>query len=666
VILYLAAVALLTAGGLAALAASSRPALALALGSGAAAAGCVLGLVPSVAALSGPPSALELPWDVPHGVLALGLDPLSAVFATAVFGLGLAAAVFGAGYLRAYLGRRPLGAFLLFFDLLLASMALLVAARQALLFLAAWEAMSLASFFLVAFEHEDPSVRDAARTYLVASHLGTAFLFALFLLLGNVAGSLRFEAFAAAGARAPATLLFALALVGFGTKAGFVPLHVWLPEAHPAAPSHVSALMSGVLVKMGLYGILRVLGFLPPPPAAHGLALAGIGLSGALVALVLALGQRDLKRVLAYSTVENVGLVALGLGLGLAGVSLGAPAVAALGIAGALLHVWNHALMKGLAFLAAGALVHGAGTRDLEAMGGLLRRLPWTGAALLAAGGALAALPPLNGFLSEWLLYLGLAEGGRGAGAALGLSAFLALATLAGVGGLAAVVFTRAAGVALLGAPRSAAAAAAHEAGPLLLAPLGALAAGCAAVAIFPAETVALLAPAAAQVLRVAPAEVAASLAPATGALAGPMRVSLGLLAAGVAALVLASRRALAAREVGRAETWGCGFSAPGARMQYTAASYAQLALGAAVPPALRPRAALAAPEGTFPGPARLALDGADPGRTRLFEPAFRAVADRFARLRWLQAGRLNLQLLYTVLALLGLTALLLLHRRIA
>jgi formate hydrogenlyase subunit 3/multisubunit Na+/H+ antiporter MnhD subunit len=617
VTLYLAALAVLAAGGLAALAAASRPSL------------------------------------------ALGLDPLSAVFATAVFGLGLAAAVFGAGHLRGHLGRRSLGPFLLFFDLLLATMGLLLAARQALLFLAAWEAMSLASFFLVAFEHQDRSVRDAARTYLVASHLGTAFLFALFLLLGQGAGSLRFEAFAQAAASASPTLLFALALVGFGTKAGLVPLHVWLPEAHPAAPSHVSALMSAVLVKMGLYGILRVLGFLPPLPAAHGLLLAGIGPAGALIALLLALGQRDLKRVLAYSTVENVGLVALGLGVGLAGAALGSPSVAALGVAGALLHVWNHALMKGLAFLAAGAIVHGAGTRDLEAMGG--RRLPFSGAALLLAGGALAALPPLNGFASEWLLYLGLAEGGRGAGAGLGLAAFLALAVLALVGGLAAVVFTRAAGIALLGEPRGAAAAAAHEGGPLLLAPVGALAAGCVAVAAFPAETVALLAPAAAQVLRVPAAGVAASLAPAAASLAGPMRIALALLAASAAALALASR---ASRGASRSATWGCGFAAPSARMQVTAASHARLALESAAPGVLRPRAARETPAGPFSGAGRLALDGADPGRTRLFEPAFRAAADRFARLRGLQHGRLNLQLLYTVLALLALGALVLLHRR--
>jgi formate hydrogenlyase subunit 3/multisubunit Na+/H+ antiporter MnhD subunit len=460
---------------------------------------------------------------VPNGALALALDPLSALFAAAVFALGLATAIFGAGYLRPHLGRRPLGAFALFFNVFVASMALVVAARQAVLFLVAWEVMTVASFLLVAFEHDDASVRTAARTYLVASHLGAAALFALFLTLGAGAGSLRFEAFAAArGAGLPVGLLFALALVGFGTKAGLVPLHVWLPEAHPAAPSHVSALMSGVLVKMGVYGILRTVTFLPAPPLSHGLALAAVGLAGAVAALGLAMTQRDLKRVLAYSTIENVGIVALAAGLGLAGAALGAPAVAALGMAGALLHVWNHALMKGLAFLGAGAVVHGAGTRDLERMGGLLRRLPATGALLVLAATALAGLPPLNGFVSEWLVYVGLLRGGEGAAPALGLLAWLTLAALAFVGALAAVTFTRLLGIALLGEPRSAGAAHAHEGGPLLVVPLVLLGAGNVAVALFPAQAVALVAPAAAVVLGVPAEQVAGALAPAAATLGGP------------------------------------------------------------------------------------------------------------------------------------------------
>jgi len=664
VTLFLAALAVLAAGGLAALALSPRPRAALAVGSAAGALGSGLGLLAAAPALRGAPTALDLPWAVPNGALALGLDPLSAAFAMAVFGLGLPAAVFGAGYLRPYLGRRSLGAFVCCFDLLLAAMALVVAARQAMLFLVAWEAMTVASFLLVGLEHEDGAVRRAARTYLVASHLGAAFLFALFLVLGRAAGSLRFEAFAALGpgAALPASVLFAFALVGFGTKAGLVPLHVWLPEAHPAAPSHVSALMSGVLVKMGIYGILRVLTFLPPAPAAHGAVLAAVGLLGAAAAILLALGQRDLKRILAYSTIENVGIVALGLGLGLVAAALHAPAVAALAVMGALLHVWNHAMMKGLAFMGAGAVVHGVGTRDVERMGGLLRRLPVSGGLLIFAAAALSALPPLNGFVSEWLIYLGLLVGGRGAGAGLALVAYLALALLATVGALAAAAFARLVGLALLGRPRSAAAEHAHEGGPLLLAPLALLAAANAGVALFPSAVVSLLVPAAAMVLRVPEAQLAATLAPTAAALEGPLRAGLAALVVGGALLALLSRRLLSGRDVRASATWGCGFSGESARIQYTAASFAELAVASLAPPALRPAARAERPAGPFPAGARFALEIDDPARARVFAPAFRAVGERFSTLRRFQQARLNLQLLYTVLTVLALSALLLLH----
>jgi formate hydrogenlyase subunit 3/multisubunit Na+/H+ antiporter MnhD subunit len=663
--LYLAALVVLCAGGLAALAASRRPGLALALGSAGGALGCALGLAASLAALRAPPVALDLPWPVPNGALALGLDPLSAVFAAALFGLGLAAAIFGAGYMRAHPRQRGMGAFVLFFDLLLASMALLLAARQALLFIVAWEVMTVSSFLLVAFEHEDANVRSAARTYLVASQLGTAFLFVLFLSLASAAGSLRFDAFLAVSARPPlpAALLFGLALVGFGTKAGLVPLHVWLPEAHPAAPSHVSALMSGVLVKMGVYGILRALTFLPPAPAWHGMVLAGVGLAGAVAAITLALGQRDVKRVLAYSTIENVGIVAFAAGLGLVGAALRAPAVAALGLVGALLHVWNHALMKGLAFLGAGALVHGAGTRDLERMGGLLRRLPATGALLVLAAAALAGLPPLNGFVSEWLVYLGLLRGGEGAPDRLALVAWLSLAALAFVGALAAIAFTRLLGIALLGAPRSPEAARAHEAGPLLLVPMGLLGAANVAIAVFPAQAMGLVAPAAAAVIGLSEGEVLSALAPTAAALAGPMRIGLAALLVLVAVLAAASRGMLSRRPVRASSTWGCGFAQESARVQYTAASFAEIAVEAAAPRPLRPSARTRPPAGLFPGRASFALEAEDPARIRVFEPVFRWVAGGFDRLRRFQQARLNLQLLYTVATILALSALFLLRR---
>ncbi|HET9595155.1 MAG TPA: proton-conducting transporter membrane subunit [Anaeromyxobacteraceae bacterium] len=651
------ALLLLGAGASLALAASARPRVALLAGSAAAVVASALGLAAAVRALDGgAPEVLRL-GHLPPAELHLRLDPLSAFFLAALFALALPASIYGVAYMRPFLGRRSLGLFVCAFDLLLASIAVVLTARDAVLFLVAWELMTVSSFVLVAFEHERADVRRASLVYLVASHLGAAFLFAFFVLLGRNAGSFDLDAIEAARASIAAPgALFAFAAVGFGTKAGLVPLHVWLPEAHPAAPSHVSALLSGVMIKTGVYGLLRAASFLPPAPASWGVAIATIGASGAVVAIVLALGQRDLKRALAYSSVENVGVVALGLGLGMAATARGAGAVALLGFAGALLHVWNHALMKGLAFMGAGALAHASHTRDLERMGGLLRRLPATGALFLVAACALAALPPLNGFASEWLVYMGLlraSTAGTGAGS---LVALLAFAILALTGAITAIAMSRLAGTALLGAPRSAAAAAAHEPGPAIWAPLALLAAACLALGLFPDAALRLAAPALAQIAGLAPSTGALEVAALGSALAIPVRVAAGCLAALAAAAVLAGARLRGARPLAASETWGCGFAHPTARMQYTAASYAQLFTSLA-PDALRPRARVAPPKGPFPAAGSLETDADDPARARLFDPVFARLADRFARLRRFQADRLNLQLFYTMLTVLALGA---------
>jgi NADH:ubiquinone oxidoreductase subunit 5 (subunit L)/multisubunit Na+/H+ antiporter MnhA subunit len=287
-----------------------------------------------------------------------------------------------------------------------------------------------------------------------------------------------------------------------------------------------------------------------------------------------------------------------------------------------------------------------------------------TGGLLGLAAAALAGLPPLNGFVSEWLLYLGLLRGGAGASAWGPLLAWTALAALAFVGALAAVVFTRVVGIALLGEPRSAGAAAAHEGGPLLVAPLALLGAANVAVALLPAQAIALVTPAAATVLGVPEGEVLAALEPAAATLAGPLRAGVVALLAIAAALALASRRMLARRAVRAASTWGCGFSQESARVQYTAASFAELAIAAATPRGTRPRAHAERPAGPFPRAARFALVADDPARVRVFEPAFVRVGEWFARLRRFQQARLNLQILYTVVTVLFLSALLLLHRR--
>src|SRR5208282_490863 len=328
---------------------------------------------------------LHFPWPVPYGEFFIEIDPLTAWFLLPTLLLSALCAIYGVGYLRSWQGRRSLGPVWFFYGLLVLGMVLVLLARNAVLFLVAWELMALASFFLVTFEHERESVREAGWIYFVATHLGTAFLLAFFLLLARETGSMDFNVWAEKGIHTQglAGILFLLAVVGFGTKAGFMPLHVWLPEAHPAAPSHVSALMSGVMIKTGIYGIVRMLAFIGSPPPWWGWTLVFIGAVSGILGVLFALAQHDIKRLLAYHSVENIGIICLGLGVGLLGISFGAPLVAFLGFAGGLLHVLNHALFKGLLFLGAGAASHAAGTREIDRLGGLMRRMPLTGAAFL-------------------------------------------------------------------------------------------------------------------------------------------------------------------------------------------------------------------------------------------------------------------------------------------
>ena len=639
-------------GGLAALGASRAPRCATGFGVGGAVIGCLLGLIPTFRVLlGGPPESLCFAWDEAHGPFRVGLDGLSAFFLVPVLGLAVLAAVYGADYLLAYRRQKPLGGAWFFFNLFVAGMVGVVIARTVLLFLVAWEVMSLSAYCLVTFEHEKEETRRAGWVYLVATHLGVAFLFAAFLLLGRHAGSLDFEDFRRAPALAAggSGLVFALALVGFGAKAGFVPLHVWLPEAHPAAPSHVSALMSGVMIKMGIYGLLRVVTFLGQPAVWWGPTLAVIGLSTALVGISLALYQRDLKRALAYSSIENMGLITLALGAGFWGLASGHPAVAALGFAGALLHVWNHALMKGLMFLAAGSVMHGTGSRDLERLGGLMKRMPWTGTLMVIGAVALAALPPLNGFTSKWLMYLALAEGGVAESAA-GLPALLAVGLLALVGGLGSVCFVRLCGIALLGSPRSEAASHAHESSPWLLGPMGVLAALCVTAGLLPHLVAHGLTGALATFLGGTTGE-----RPAAAAVAAIPLSTLGLFDAacwGVVAVAAASLLVLARKggtETGA--TWGCGYARPTTRMQYTAGSFSELLAEHLLPRFLRPRTFRKSPTGLFPTSARFASDCPDPLTRTVYDPFFSRWAERFMRLRVLQQGMIQVYLVYILLA---------------
>ncbi len=644
--LILAAMIVLFASGVAALPVRRLAAAASKIGAGGAVAGSLLGLAGACKILfTGVPEHIRLPWAVPGGSFYCEADALSAFFLLPVLGLTGLAAVYGVGYLH---GRsRGLGGHWFFFNALAASMALVIVARNGVLFLAAWEVMAVASFFLVTLDDEHERVRRAGWTYLVATHLGSAFLFLMFVLLGQSSGSLDFDRFGAPDGMAG--LLFVFALIGFGTKAGIVPLHVWLPEAHPAAPSHVSAVMSGVMIKTGIYGIVRVLALLGEPAPWWGWLLVAAGIASGILGVMFALAQHDLKRLLAYHSVENIGIITLGLGLGVLGRATHSPALAALGFAGALLHVINHAVFKGLLFLGAGSVQHAVGTLDIERLGGLLKRMPLTGLTFLIAAAAICGLPPLNGFASEFLVYLAGLHAISGAQAG---SAIAAIAALALIGGLAVACFTKAFGIVFLGEPRTECGAVARDPGFAMRLPLVALASLCFVIGLAAPLIAGSMGPVLAPLCGGRDGVDAA-----LGQAAAPM---VGVVAGGLVLLLLAvglarwRRRLLRGREVGRAGTWDCGYARPTARMQYTASSFAQ-PIAAFFQAMLRAKQRVKRPEGLFPADASLATHTDDAFAEAVWRPVFCGVGRLFARLHPLQAGSIHLYILYIAITLIAL-----------
>jgi len=649
-LLLVSALIVLLASGVAALLAHRSPSRATEIGTVATLVACGLASVPVVQTILGHDViTLRLPWQAPTQDLMLGMDPLSAFFLVPVLVLSALAAIYGRTYLLPYSPKKSLGGPTCAFAVLLAAMITVIVARSTVLFLVAWEAMTLASYVLVTFEHEKAEVRRAGFVYLVAAHVGEACLLGMFLLLDHRAGGLGFDAFALMPAPSAgfAALLFLLAAVGFGIKAGFLPFHVWLPEAHAAAPSHISALMSGVMIKLGLYGLLRVTTFLPMTRW-WGPALIVLGFLSALWGISLALYQRDMKRVLAYSSVENMGIVTIGLGLAFWRASRGDFFLASLGAAGALLHVWNHAAMKGLMFFSAGSVLHGSGTKDMEKLGGLMKRMPTTGALMLAGAVAIAGLPPLNGFVSEWLLYLGLMGGDLAHPGAINVAALLGTGLLAFVGGLAALCFVRLIGVVLLGEPRSDAAAHAHESTFGMLAPMVVLAALVAAMGLFPGVLLRLFGPVASQLFGAAvgePMAVAQSSVVVLGALNAALWAGLALAA--LVWLVLRRRTKTPAGASGTVGTWDCGYVAPSARMQYSGRSFSEFVSYRLFPRPFRPRTKREMPASPFPTAGKFSSKCSDPLTDNVYEPSFLRFADSFSRLRWIQQGALHIYLLY-------------------
>lgn len=609
--------------------------------------------------IAGTPTRLDLPWPVPGGRLSLLLDPLAAVFLLPVLLVAGASAVYAAGYWPQRTQPRTGPRLRFWFGLICAALCTVLVARNAVLFLAAWEVMAVAGFFLINTEEERSEARQAAFLYLVLAHLGALFLFAMFTLLHQVGGSFSFPAAGSLSAATPATAVFLLGLFGFGIKAGLVPLHVWLPGAHAAAPSHISAFLSGVMLKSGIYGLLRLTGWFAEVPAWWGGVLLALGVFSAILGVVFALAQHDLKRLLAYHSVENIGIIAIGLGLALLGRTSGQPALVALGLAGCLLHVINHGLFKALLFLGAGAVVHATGTRRIDHYGGLLRRQPLTGVCFLGGAVAICGLPPLNGFVSEWLIYLGLFAALDSATLPLRFAA-LAAPALALTGALALACFVKVFGVTFLGHGRSSAAKQAHEAPPAMLGPMFLLLAACVAIGLLPG----LLAPWLAAAGRDWLGAGAAPLPVLDAPLAPLPMISMAalLLLALLVGLWLLQRR-LTGPAAPRVPTWGCGYTLPSARMQYTASSFAATLTGLFAW-TLRSERHGGTVRGLFPEPVHFESHTPDPWLERLFVPLCRRGEHLCVWLRArLQNGLIGFYLLYVALTVVGLLALAALQR---
>jgi hydrogenase-4 component B len=583
--------------------------------------------------------------------LHLRLDGLSALFLVVLCVVGGAGAVYSREYWsdHHYPASAPRGR--MWWSALVLSMGLVLTVSNGLHFLIAWELFAICAYFTITLDRQQREARAAGWLYLAASHAGTLCLFAFFALLAARTGSWDLGPMRE---QAGLTPLFWLALFGFGVKAGFFPLHIWLPSAHANSPSHVSAIMSGVAIKMGLYGIVRFSGWLPVPLAA-GWVVIGLGAISALFGIAFALAQNDYKRLLAYCSVENMGVIMIGVGCALLAVTHGDAPWGRLALAGAFLHVWNHAAFKSLLFFGAGSVLHATGTREMSRLGGLWRTMPWT-AGLFALGAiAVSGLPPLNGFVSEFLIYLGLFDAttskGTSAWAAMPAAIMLAMA-----GALALASFLKAGAMLFLGAPRTQAAAQARECGNWMRGPTLALAGICAAIGLAPV----LFWPAVARAV--------GEWHPAWASVEAPLSLPvLGSLQAALAILAVTTAVSLWRKVQGngqrRSLTWDCGYKVPTARMQYTSGSFGGIAAGWFAW-LLRTERKIRRPRGLFPAEAMRLERVPETVLERIITPISEVILKTSTAIRRLQHGRLQFYILYVLGGLVALALLVVLGGR--
>jgi hydrogenase-4 component B len=604
---------------------------------------------------------LVLPIGLPDLPVHLRLDGLSGVFLVLLGGASAGISIFAAGYFRQGEGTAP-GLLCLQYHLFLASMGFVLLADDAYAFMLAWETMALSSYFLVTTQHRIPEIRKAGFLYLLMAHLGAIAILLSFGILQGGSWHFTFDAMRDAHLSTNwATVAFCLALIGFGAKAGLVPLHVWLPEAHPAAPSPVSALMSGIMLETALYGMIRIsfdlLG--QPPLWWWGLLPLSLGLFSALYGVVFAAAQTDMKRLLAYSSIENIGIMFTGLGLAIVFAGVGMRAAAALTLIAVMYHALNHAFMKSLLFLGTGAVLHATGERNLGRLGGLIHRMPWVAWLTLIGALAIAGLPPLNGFVSEWLLLQSFLFSYKVPHAFINMLLPLGAALLALAAALAGYVMVKFFGVIFLGQPREPTLQHAHDAGFVERLGLAWLALGCVLLGFFPTTVISLFSIVTKQL---GLGELPSSNAPWWLLVPIPERESsyaplvffaVILL---VVALAIINVRIFYHQRVRKGPAWDCGFGVLTSRMQDTAEGFGQPIRHLFQPLFFLVRE-LPGPFDTKP---KYRLEIGDRIWRALYEPLGPLVRRAADKVAWLQQGRIATYLLYSFVTLVVLLALML------
>ncbi len=607
--------------------------------------GCLLGLIGGVGKLSATEPVTASFNYLNIFSLSFTIDALAAFFLVAIFFVSFLAAIYSFHYMDKPEKAQRTAVNFLFFSLLIVSMALVVTAGNIITFMLAWEIMSLSSYFLVIYDHQKPENRKAGYLYFVFCHVGAMFLFSAFGLVYGFSGSFGFES-AAALPETVKIIVFVLAFIGFGSKAGIFPFHVWLPHAHPAAPSHISAVMSGVMIKTGIYGIVRMYSLLATHTMIFGEIVLIAGMISGLLGVVYALGQQDIKRLLAYSSIENMGIILIGLGIGMIGVAMGRPVMAVLGFTGGLLHVLNHSIFKSLLFMGAGLVIKKTGTGTIDALGGLLKNMKLTGVTFLIGSLAISGLPPLNGFVSEFFIYMGGFHG-----VALNKTAFalslLAIVSLAVIGGLALACFSKVVGVVFQGEPRTPAAGNADEKGPAMILPMLLLAGFCILIGVYPKVFILMA------LKGVASLELGYGRIPLVHfiELTGNITRAAAIFFA-VLLVVMALRTILyRGKTITRSGTWGCGFTRPTVKMQYTGSSYAASILEFFKP--LAPLTEAHPPVlGRFPVKTHYHSHVNDIAERHMGNIIVRPVQWVFDQLRWIQHGDIHLYIGYILLAI--------------